>query len=130
MRLARAYLDRLNPEEEYVEAAVEGEANKVKWEEVKVEPNYADKVNNNNDFFCLDYCQYIKATDRDIEKGLLVIWSPFAPEVFNDLGPEGDRPSNKVDPTNYCAGKKVTSIHFCWSKLVISQVLLSSHKLF
>ena len=30
MRLARAYLDRLNPEEEYVEAAVEGEANKVK----------------------------------------------------------------------------------------------------
>ena len=51
MRLARAYLDRLNPEEEYVEAAVEGEANKVKWEKVKVEPNYADKVNNNNDKF-------------------------------------------------------------------------------
>ena len=51
MRLARAYLDRLNPEEEYVEAAVEGEANKVEWEEVKVEPNYADKVVNNNDEF-------------------------------------------------------------------------------
>ena len=29
MRLARTYLDRLNPEEEYVEAAVEGKANKV-----------------------------------------------------------------------------------------------------
>ena len=47
----RACLDRPNPEEEYVEAAVEGEANKVKWEEVKVEPNYADKVVNNNDEF-------------------------------------------------------------------------------
>ena len=45
------YLDRPNPEEEYVEAAVEGEADKVKWEEVKVEPNYAEKVINNNDEF-------------------------------------------------------------------------------
>ena len=45
------YLDRPNPEEEYVEAAVEGEANEVQWEKVKVEPNYADKVTNNNDEF-------------------------------------------------------------------------------
>ena len=29
MRSSRAYLDRPNPEEEYVEAAVEGEANEV-----------------------------------------------------------------------------------------------------
>ena len=51
MRSSRACLDRPNPEEEYVEAAVEGEANEVQWEKVKVEPNYADKVMNNNDEF-------------------------------------------------------------------------------
>ena len=51
MRSSCVYLDRPNPEEEYVEASVEGKADEVQWEEVKVEPNHADKVVNNNDEF-------------------------------------------------------------------------------
>ena len=66
------YLNAVYPEESDVVAAIEGEANNVQGEEIKVEANHTENKGG-IEFLCLHFCS---------------MYSPFSPVVVPDLGIE------------------------------------------